>query len=224
MTQANQSEGLERGPQRKPRWRRRAASRTGEILDAALSVFVTKGFASSRLDDVAAEAGISKGTLYLYFDNKAELFKEVVRQVLLAALAQSVETAESEKNAETGLRKLISGIGVLLSDRRLSAIPKLVIGESGNFPELAAFYLKEVIQPMRGRLATLIRRGIAEGTFRPVDPMLATMVVMGPCLLAAIWRHTMQAHDSTELDTRDLVRQHIDLLMNGLLAAPGERA
>src|SRR5215475_2618995 len=74
------------GAQSEPRWRRRAADRPQEILDAALTVFVTKGFAATKLDDVAAAAGISKGLLYRYFDNKAELFKEVVRQTLVATI------------------------------------------------------------------------------------------------------------------------------------------
>jgi AcrR family transcriptional regulator len=202
---------------REPRWRRRAAERPGEILDAALTVFVAKGFAATRLEDVAAEAGISKGTLYLYFDNKAELFKEVVRQVLLSAIAQSVESAETQSDVSSGLRTLIAGIGRLLADERRSAIPKLVISESGNFPELAAFYFDEVIKPMRGRIAGLIRRGIEEGEFRPVEPTLATMVVIAPFLLSAIWRHTMQVHDSQPLEPGAFLALHVDLLMSGLL-------
>ena len=205
---------------REPRWRRRASERPGEILDAALTVFVAKGFATARLEDVAAEAKISKGTLYLYFDNKADLFKEVIRQVLLTAISQSVDMAEGEADAKSRLCALIAAIGRLLSDDRRSAIPKLVIAESGNFPELAAFYFNEVIKPMRARIAGLIRRGIEEGAFRPVDTTLATMLVMAPCLLSAIWRHTMQAHDSAALDPNQLLAQHVDLLMNGLLANP----
>jgi len=208
--------------QHSPRWRRRAAARPGEILDAALTVFVTKGFAATRLDDVAAEAGISKGTLYLYFDNKAELFKEVIRQVMLTAISQSVETAETKADAAAGLRALVEGLVRLLSDERRSAIPKLVISESGNFPELAAFYFNEVIKPMRSRIAGLIRRGVADGTFREVDPLLATMVVIAPGLLSAIWQHTMRVHDSMSIDPAALMHQHVDLLMNGLLADAGK--
>lgn len=205
-----------------PRWRRRAQARPGEIVDAALSVFAAKGFAATRLDDVARQAGVSKGTLYLYFDNKAELFKEMIRQTLLARFAASLERAEVAISASDALRALIAGVGKLLTDDRLSAIPKLIISESGNFPELAAFYLDEVIKPIRARITTLIERGVAHGEFRPIDTGLIYMLVMGPCLLSALWRHTMQPHDSVIVNVADLLRLHQDVLLNGLLAAGGK--
>jgi AcrR family transcriptional regulator len=207
-----------------PRWRRRAAERPGEILEAALSVFVAKGFAAARLDDVAAQAGVSKGTLYLYFDNKAELFKDVIRQTLLAPIVNSVEAAEMEPDPATALKALIAGIGRLLADDRRSAIPKLVISESGTFPELAAFYLNEIIKPMRARIANIVRRGVQSGQFRPVNSSLIFMIVMGPCLLSAIWRHTMQVHDSMKLNVEELMHLHEDVLLNGLLADDASEA
>src|SRR5262245_44401535 len=120
-----------------PRWRRRAADRPQEILDAALTVFISKGFAGTRLDDVAAAAGISKGLLYRYCDNKAELFKEVVRQTLGTTIRDVADRARASDSALAALDMFLGQMVAVASDARRSAIPKLVISESGNFPELA---------------------------------------------------------------------------------------
>src|ERR1700752_384460 len=128
-----------------PRWRRRAADRPKEILDAALTVFVAKGFAATKLDDVAVAAGISKGLLYRYFDNKAELFKEVIRQALVATIRDVGDRTRASGATLAALDIFLDQMITVASDPRRSAIPKLVISESGNFPELAMFYLTEVI-------------------------------------------------------------------------------
>src|SRR5215510_3047742 len=143
-----------------PRWRRRAADRPREILDAALTVFVTKGFAGTKLDDVAAAAGISKGLPYRYFDNKAELFKEVVRQTLGTTIRDVGDRARGSDSAMAALDMFLDQMVAVASDARRSAIPKLVISESGNFPELAVFYLAEVIGPGLKQLSGLVRRGV----------------------------------------------------------------
>lgn len=109
------------------------------------------------------------------------------------------------------------------SDARRSAIPKLVISESGNFPELAVFYLAEVIGPGLKQLTALVRRGVESGEFRRVDPDLAARSIIAPMLLAMIWRHTFARHDSGRFDPEALIRQHRDILLHGL-AAPASGA
>ncbi len=140
-----------------PRWRRRAADRPKEILDAALTVFVSKGFAATKLDDVAAAAGISKGLLYRYFDNKAELFKEVVRQTLVTTIRSVGDRTRASDSAVAALDIFLEQMIAVANDPRRSAIPKLVISESGSFPELAVFYLAEVIGPGLQQLTALVR-------------------------------------------------------------------
>jgi AcrR family transcriptional regulator len=201
-----------------PRWRRRAADRPREILDAALTVFVTKGFAATRLDDVAAAAGISKGLLYRYFDNKAELFKEVVRQALVTTVRDVGDRTRASGNAAMALDIILEQLVTIASDPRRSAIPKLVISESGSFPELAIFYLAEVIGPAFQVLTAIVRRGVESGEFRAVDPEMAARSVMAPMLLAVIWRHTFERHGAPHLDPAALIRQHRDILLNGLVA------
>jgi len=202
-----------------PRWRRRAADRPQEILDAALTVFVAKGFAATKLDDVALAAGISKGLLYRYFDNKAELFKEVVRQTLVATIRGVGDRARASGSAFAALEIFLEQMIAIASDARRSAIPKLVISESGSFPELAVFYLAEVIGPGLKQLAGLVRRGIESGEFRRVDPDLAARSIIAPLLLAVIWRHTFARYDSGRFDPDALIRQHRDILLHGLAAS-----
>lgn len=206
------------GAASRPRWRRRAADRPQEILDAALTVFVTKGFAATKLDDVAAAAGISKGLLYRYFDNKAELFKEVIRQTLVTTIRDVGDRTRASDNARAALDIFLEQMIAVASDPRRSAIPKLVISESGNFPELAVFYLAEVIGPGLKQLTGLVRRGIESGEFRPVDPDLAARSIIAPLLLMVIWRHTFARYDSGRFDPAALVQQHRDILLHGLTA------
>src|SRR5262245_20785222 len=206
-----------------PRWRRRAADRPQEILEAALTVFVTKGFAATKLDDVAAAAGISKGLLYRYFDNKAELFKEVVRQTLVATIRTVGDRTRASDTALSALEIFLDQMVAVASDARRSAIPKLVISESGSFPELAIFYLGELIGPGLQQLSGLVRRGVESGEFRRVAPELAARSIIAPLLLLTIWRHTFARFTPEPFDPAALVRQHRDILLHGL-AAPATRA
>lgn len=201
-----------------PRWRRRAADRPREILDAALTVFVEKGFAATRLDDVAIAAGISKGLLYRYFDNKAELFKDVIRQTLVTTIRDVGDRARASETARAALDVFLQQLTGVAKDARRSAIPKLVISESGSFPELAVFYLAEVIGPGLLQLTGLIRRGVESGEFRKVDPELAAKSIIAPFLLSVIWRHTFARYDTGRFDPDALIRQHRDILLHGLAA------
>jgi AcrR family transcriptional regulator len=200
-----------------PRWRRRAADRPREILDAALTVFVAKGFAATKLEDVAAAAGISKGLLYRYFDNKAELFKEVIRQTLVTTIRGVGDRARASQTAVGALDVFLEQMIAIANDPRRSAIPKLVISESGSFPELAIFYLAEVIGPALTQLTALVRRGIESGEFRPVDPDLAAKSIVAPLILSVIWRHTFARHAAGSFEPDALIRQHRDMLLNGLV-------
>jgi AcrR family transcriptional regulator len=206
-------------PEAAPRWRRRAADRPAEILDAALNVFIAKGFAATRLDDVAAAAGISKGLLYRYFDNKAELFKAMVRAMLVSTIRNAADQVARKDSAGAALDHFLTQMKAVANDPRRSAIPKLVISESGNFPELAQFYLAEVIGPALAQLTALIRRGIDSGEFRAVDPTAAARLLVAPFLMAVIWRHTFAQHEAGAFNPDALIDQHRDILLGGLVAA-----
>jgi AcrR family transcriptional regulator len=205
--------------QRSPtRWRRRKEARPDEILAAALASFAKRGFAATRLEDVAARAGISKGTLYLYFKGKEELFEAVVRATLVPNLERlEVLTASFEGSSARLLERLLLTIAGVV-DSRVGAIPKLVIAEAGNFPDLARFYLDEVVRRGLRLIGTILRRGIERGEFRPVDVDHTVFCVIAPMLIAALWKTSLEPHDDAPLDAQALARAHLELLLRGLEA------
>jgi AcrR family transcriptional regulator len=200
------------------RWRRRKEARPDEILAAALASFAERGFAATRLEDVAARAGISKGTLYLYFKGKEELFEAVVRATLVPNLERlEALTATFEGQSARLLERLLLTIAGVV-DSRVGAIPKLVIAEAGNFPELARFYLDAVVRRGLRLIGTILRRGIERGEFRPIDVDHAVFCVIAPMLIAALWKNSLEPHDDAPLDAQALARAHLDLLLRGLEA------
>jgi AcrR family transcriptional regulator len=179
------------------RWRRRKEARPGEIIAAALACFVERGFAATRLDEVAARAGITKGTLYLYFPSKEELFKAVVRESLVPNLQRLEEAmAASTGSASALLRQAITTIAAVAASP-VGGIPKLVIAEAGNFPDLARFYLDEVVHRGLRLVRSLLERGVARGEFRAdLDLEHAVYCVIAPMLFAMLWKHSLEPFDA----------------------------
>jgi AcrR family transcriptional regulator len=201
------------------RWRRRKEARPDEILAAALASFAERGFAATRLEDVAARAGVSKGTVYLYFNGKEQLFEAVVRARLLPNLERlEALLATFEGPSASLLERLLLTMAEVVGSQ-LGAIPKLVIAEAGNFPELARFYLDEVVHRGLRLIGAILRRGIARGEFRAVDVDHTVFCVIAPMLIAALWKNSLEAYDDAPLDTEALVRGHLDLLLRGLEAS-----
>ena len=198
------------------RWRRRKDSRPGEILEAALDCFAERGFAATRLEDVAARAGVTKGTAYLYFKNKQELFKAVVSRYLVPAIEQFEAAARAPGPVSELLAKVAGMFVEKVYSTPFSALPKLVISEASNFPELAEFYLEEVVGRGRRLLTSLLRRGIASGEFRAVDVEHTVYCMIAPLLFSALWKHSLGPYDAKPLDAAALVRCHLDLILRGL--------
>jgi len=202
-----------------PRWRRRSDARPQELLDAALETFVERGYATTNMDEIARRAGVSKGTLYLYYPGKAELLKAVVRQSLLGNLAEAQTLADEHGGSckellEFFLREFTRRI----SRTNVSGIPKLILAESGNFPEIAQFYFEEVIQRARKLITDILRRGIACGEFRPVDPDYAWRMIVAPLVLGVLWKHTFQPFEPDGLDFDRHLECQLDMLAHGLVA------
>jgi len=209
---------------KKPRWQRRKDERPAEIVSAALEVFTARGFAATRLDDVARRAGISKGTLYLYFRGKEELFKAVVRETLVPniALAEAQLADDATPTPELLTRVLRRMAGVIASP--IGAIPKLVIAEAGNFPDLARFYIEEVVGRGMGLVGRLLARGMARGEFRAINPASTGPIVVGPMMLLAMWKHALEPHAPPQaraaFELNSFFETYSDVLLRGLLAKP----
>jgi AcrR family transcriptional regulator len=209
---------------KKPRWQRRKEDRPAEIVAAALDVFRARGFAASRLDDVAARAGISKGTLYLYFRNKEELFKAVVRETLLPNLMLAEARLQESTAPTPALLLEVLGALVAAVGTPVGAIPKLIIAEAGNFPDLARFYVEEVIARGMALFARLLIRGRERGEFRAVDPLTAAPMLAAPILLMSMWKHALEPHAPPRakavFDGPRFLAAYGDLLLHGLLPRP----
>jgi AcrR family transcriptional regulator len=205
-----------------PSYRRRKQARPGELLSAALDLFVERGFAATRLEDIASRAGVSKGTLYLYYTSKEELFREVISQGILPVLDQG-ETmlAEHRGDARSLLKAMLGRWWQLIGSTNLGGITKLMICESGNFPEVGRFYHDNVIVRGRSLIRRVLELGNATGEFRHADMDSATDVILAPLLMLTIWRFSLGPCVATPHDAESYLNTHVQLLLNGLLA--GER-
>jgi AcrR family transcriptional regulator len=200
-----------------PRWARRKDARPEEITAAALELFTERGYAATRLEDVAARADISKGTLYLYFENKEELFKAVVREGFVSPLKEMRELVERYEGPTFELvEMLVRGWWQHIGSTRLSGIPKLMISEARNFPEIARFYVDEVVKPGREAIASVLRRGVERGEFRRVDPEVAGNLVFAPMMMIALWRNSLSVCTPAQLDPVPLLEAHLEMLKRGL--------
>jgi AcrR family transcriptional regulator len=205
----------------KPRWARRKDARPQELLEAALDLFVERGYAATRLDDVAAQAGVSKGTLYLYFANKEELFKAVVRENLFPVLTEAEEIIGQHQGSSAELlREFILKWWEKIGETKLSGITKLMIAESGNFPDVTRFYHDEVIQRGNAIIIQMLERGIERGEFRRIDTANANRVICAPIINLMIWKHSFAVCQSEPLSPQHYLDCFIDLLLHGLLEKP----
>src|SRR3979490_1536992 len=173
----------------KPRWRRRKDARPEEIISAALEVFADRGFAATKLTDVARRAGVTKGTVYLYFESKEALFKAVVRETIVPGIAHGEALARSfTGSARDLLGQLVREYWRLVGETAVAGVPKLMMAEAATFPELTRFYYEEVVTRGHRLMASVIERGIKNGEFRSVDVMVAAKLAMSPLMPAGVAR------------------------------------
>ena len=208
-----------------PRWQRRPDARPEEILEAAKHVFGESGYAGTKLEDVARLAGVSKGTLYLYFDSKEALFREMVRAKVVAALAHAEETVRTfDGSSRELLVILISSMYRRLRDEGMARVGRVVQAELPSFPELAQFYFEEVILRSRRLVSRVLERGVESGEFREVSHGFAARG------LASLLVHTAQLQcffhdfDPDQLSDEAALGGLVDLYLHGVPARPDEPA
>jgi len=202
---------------------RRKDARPGELLEAALELFVEKGFAATRAEEVAKRAGVSKGTLFLYFASKEELFKAVVRENISGRFSEwSIELENFEGSSADLLRYCMTAWWERVGATKASGISKLMMSEAGNFPELAAFYQEEVVKPGNDLIRRILQRGVDSGEFRTLDVEYGVYLLLAPMMFLALWRHSIGhcvAADAP-LDPVAYINTHIDNLLLGLTVRP----
>jgi len=210
-------------PPHAPRQRRKE-TRPQELLDAALTLFVEKGFAATRSEEVAHAAGVSKGTLYLYYPSKEELFKAVVRQNLSNLIAEGIELAESYQGSTSELLVELMNIWwQRFGNTPAAGIHKVVLSEVRNFPELAQFYSDEVIAPADRLFSGAVQRGIERGEFRELPVHEVAHALMAPMIFMALHQHSFGAcpvHDSLQIDPVSVLHTQLDIMLRGLEVRP----
>jgi TetR/AcrR family transcriptional regulator len=201
---------------------RRKEARPGELLAAALDLFVEKGFAATRAEEVAQRAGVSKGTLFLYFPTKEDLFKAVVRQNMGQTISEGVAALEDFTGTTAAL---IPYMMHMWWDRfgstKASGLTKLMMSEATNFPDLAVFYYAEVIEPNHRLVRNIIQRGIDRGEFRAVDMDYAIFSILSPLIHLVTWKHSMGCCVSgdQQLDPVRYINAQADMVVHGLRKA-----
>src|ERR1700730_4331834 len=196
-----------------PKWRRCPEDRPHQIIKAALEVFGECGLANARLQDIAERAGVSKGTIYLYFPNKEELFREMVRQTAVAAIERA-ERANVQGTPTNQLLAFMRGYWAFVRSPVFGTIYRLVLGELHQFPDLAKFYADEVVARGLKLLSGIIRQGVDTGEFREIDPMIAARMLVALTIMNAIWRdeHTgvpLLCHKKDEEDFQELAQFYL---------------
>jgi AcrR family transcriptional regulator len=212
------SPAQEASAEKPPRWKRRKESRPQELLDAALSLFAQHGYAQTRLDDVASLAGVSKGTVYLYFASKQDLFEAVVHAQAhpwLSALSRKRELSEDQPTEQVLREFLMWGWSQFLASK-LYLIARVVLAESNNFPLLAKAYLKEVMGPIHQHLYYLLERGIERGDVAGEVSRERVKAMLAPLSWFSLWRHALLAHGEPPISEERFIREAIHMIVGSV--------
>lgn len=202
-----------------PARQRRKEARPQELLDAALALFSEKGFSATRSEEVAAAAGVSKGTLYLYYPSKEELLKAVIRERVSTEIQSGVDEvlAFTGSNAQV-LRQVLPRWWLRIFESPASAVFKLIVTEVRNFPDIAAYYGEQVVEPGSQLVGGVVQRGIDAGEFRPVDVESTVHSLILPMVMLCMHKHSLGACSTVPslMFPRDFIFQHMDTVTRGI--------
>lgn len=200
-----------------PKFRRRAEHRPDELLDAALALFVEKGYAHTSVAEIARRAGLSKGAVYLYFPSKQAILEALVKRAVAPAGARAVEAAAlGVDDFRSALHAVFAIIGNALNDPNVFAIPKIVIREAVVAPEIAEMYRHAVFDTVVPAAIRVIEQGVASGQIRPVDPEMTIRSLIGPIIAHLLLAEIFGVVPERGLALETLVENHLDILTNGL--------
>ena len=188
----------------------RAAERREAIIEAALDEFIARGYAATRLDDVAKRAGVAKGTIYLHFRDKEALFEELIR----TAIVPLVSRMTAPPSFDGSVRDAVEGIARTfiqeVAGTRRGDIIRLIIAEGPRFPEIAAFYYREVVSRGLAGMGALLELGVARGEIRQKDMARYPQLLVAPAIVGVIWQSLFSKY--SPLDANEMFRVHLDLI------------
>ncbi|MEN4567630.1 TetR/AcrR family transcriptional regulator [Pantoea agglomerans] len=209
----------------RPQRRRRKESRPSEIIDAATDVFAEKGYAGTNLNEVAKRAGIAKGTLYIYFETKEDLFRAVARAAFTANL-EGMEKAAADvgKPVRHLIPALLQAAAKGPANSRIPAIARMVISESRQFPDIASIWHDNVVARVLNMLSGVLEEGQKRGEVRPGNPRLQAMSIVGPMVTATLFREIFAEDSELRPELESLAKSHTDIILRGLLNTSAEQA
>ncbi len=200
-----------------PKFRRRAEARPDEVLDAALEQFMLKGFAATRVDDIARAAGLSKGAVYLYFPSKQALLEGLVQRAIVPIAETALTSVKDyEGDPRIVITKVLKILAMRMGEAEVLAVPKLIIREVVNFPELAEMYRRDVLDRVIPVIEGLLTKGMREGYLRPLDPELTVRSIIGPLILHLMMAEVFGLVPKDGLSLDRLVDNHLTILFDGL--------
>ena len=204
-----------------PKRERRPTARPRELLDAALALFVEQGFAATKVEDVAKRAGVSKGTLFLYFATKEELFKAVVRENIVGKFSEfNVALDSFTGNTETLLRTFMTAWWHRVGSTNSAGICRLMMSEGRQFPELAEFYRTEVIEPACQIIGRVLARGVQRGELQALHAEHSVYTLLAPILFLMLWNSAPSLSGALPLDGQAFLDSQIDVLLHGIGVRP----
>jgi len=203
----------------KPRhtWQRRKHARPEEITSAALAAFAENGYAATTMADIASRAGITKGTIYLYFPNKEELFNSLVREhIAEKLLTRIVPYEEDDRDVLTAIKERLDIITDMILTEEALALGRIITAEARTFPGMARFWHKEVIAPLLANMTSLMQRGAREGIIDTVEPEAAALLCLAPALQSLVWRSSFKFEDGDIFEPRNILGQQCAIIIHGL--------
>jgi AcrR family transcriptional regulator len=189
----------------------RAAERRGAIIEAAMDEFIARGFAATRLDDIARRAGVAKGTIYLHFKDKESMFEELIRTAIVPLVTRLWGTPPQPG---ASVRDMVEGFAKTFIEEvattRRGDLVRLIVAEGPRFPEVADFYYREVVSRGLAGMRALIELGIARGEIQHKNLARFPQIMVAPALIAVIWQSLFSRH--APLDALEMFRVHLDLI------------
>ncbi|WP_225119318.1 TetR/AcrR family transcriptional regulator [Bradyrhizobium sp. BRP22] len=188
----------------------RAAERRAAIVEAAMEEFVARGFAATRLDDIAKRAGVAKGTIYLHFKDKESMFEELIRTALVPLIGRMASPAPAGGSVRDAVESFAEMFIREIASTRRGDIVRLIMAEGPRFPAIADFYFREVVSRGMAGMRALIEVAIARGEIRNKELVRFPQIMVAPALIAVIWQSMFSKH--SPLDAIEMLRVHLDLI------------
>jgi AcrR family transcriptional regulator len=188
----------------------RAAERRAAIIEAALEEFVARGFAATRLDDIAKRAGVAKGTIYLHFKDKESMFEELIRIAIVPLIGRLTPSPSFSGSVRDALEEFARAFIQEVATTRRGDIVRLIVAEGPRFPAIADFYYREVVSRGLAALRRLIELAIARGEIRQKELSRFPQIVVAPAIVAVIWKSLFDKH--APLDAIEMLHVHLDLI------------